>query len=208
MKKTLLSAFAALLLGVFALPQQAAAQKYQGQVNITAAGSFSLTGLVLSAFTDAVGKGTNVNTRSTPGLNGMVDVGLTDHFSLGAAYYYQNFHGEFSSYTDTAGYVHNGDYYFGVTRQNIGLRALFHFGDNDDLDTYFGARVGYTIWSYRTNAVASGLNKDSARSRLWPQALFGVRYYFTPNIGVNAELAVGPPYYLSLGFNFRFGGGM
>lgn len=187
-------------------PNRAMAQKYQGQMNLTAGGSFSLTGLAINAVTDALANGTGVTSRSTPGLNGMFDYGITDRFSLGAAYHFQNFRTEFTGYTDTAGNNVVGDYYFGITRQNAGLRALFHFGDNDDLDTYAGARVGYSFWKFSTNASSSGVDEATLTSRVWPQALFGMRYYFTDNIGANVEFAVGPPYYLMLGLNARFGG--
>lgn len=192
---------------VFAsLPTQVAAQKYQGQMNFTAGGSFSLTGLTMNFVIDAIDNAQGTTTRSTPGLNGMFDYGITDRFSLGAAYHFQNFRAEFNGYTDSAGNAVVGDYYVGVTRQNIGLRALFHFGDNDDLDIYAGARAGITLWSYNTNANTTGLGDDLFTSRVWPQAIFGMRYYFTPNIGVNTEFAIGPPYYLMLGVNARFGG--
>jgi opacity protein-like surface antigen len=202
--KILVVAASLTLIGLIA-PQQAAAQKYQGQMNFTVGGAFSLTGLVGSAVTDAIQAG-NGRATSTPGMAGMFDFGVSDRFSLGAAYNFQQFGVKFSSYTDNNGNVVNGDFKYTLTRQNIGARALFHFGDNDDLDIYAGARFGYTIWTTNTNAPNLTLTDKTFKSRLWPQALFGMRYYFTENIGINAEFAVGPPYYMMIGINARFGG--
>ncbi|MGL4597523.1 MAG: outer membrane beta-barrel protein [Bacteroidia bacterium] len=202
--KSLLVAAVLVATGIFA--PNASAQKYQGQMNITAGGAFSLTGLVGTAVTSAVNTA-NGRASATPGLAGMFDYGVSDRFSIGAAYNFQQFTVKFSSYVNDNGNTVNGDFKYSVTRQNIGLRALFHFGDNDDLDTYAGARFGYTLWNTNTNAPGLSLGDEKFfRSRLWPQALFGMRYYFTENIGVNAEFAIGPPYYMMFGLNFRFGG--
>jgi hypothetical protein len=35
---------------------------------------------------------------------------------------------------------------------------------------------------------------------------FGLRGYLTENIGLNGELALGSPYFASVGINFRFSG--
>ncbi|GAB4130818.1 MAG: hypothetical protein Fur0041_00420 [Bacteroidia bacterium] len=207
MNKRVIIAAVAVAMAFVLAPGKALAQKYQGQMNVTAGASFSLTGLFINTIMNGVDNVTGVSTRSTPGLNGMLDYGVTDRFSIGAAYHYQSFRADFTSYTNDSGVVMNGDWYASITRQNIGLRTLFHFGDNDDLDTYAGARFGYTFWSAKTNATGSGIDKNTATSRLWPQALFGMRYFFTPNIGVNVEFSVGPPYYMMFGLNARFGGG-
>jgi hypothetical protein len=151
----------------------------------------------------SVGSNTEVQTTSIPGINAMLDYGVTDRFSVGGAYYYQSWSGSWVG-TDSVGISHN--YSYNITRQNAGLRALFHFGDNDDMDTYAGARFGYSFWSYKTDA-DHALDWGKMTSRLWPQAIFGMRYFFTPNIGFNAEFAVGPPYYMMVGLNARFGGG-
>jgi hypothetical protein len=178
------------------------AQKYAGQLNVTAGASFSMTGLLFTTLNNSIGNNTTVNTTSLPGLNGMLDYGISDRFSVGAAYYYQSWSGDWSE-VDSNGVNQNFDY--SIKRQNVGLRALFHFGDNENLDTYAGARFGYSFWSTKTNSTG---NLDFGRftSRLWPQAIFGMRYFFSDFIGVNAEFAVGPPYYMMFGLNARFGG--
>jgi opacity protein-like surface antigen len=210
MKKSFSIAAAALMLFFVTAPKQAEAQKYQGQVVVGANGAFSLVGLFMTSVFNVAGNNiTGLTTHTIPGLSGTVDVGITDRFSLGIAHFYQSSNASWSSYTDSSGNTQTGDYHLRITRQNTAVRALFHFGDNDDLDPYFGIRLGYSYWSTNTNVPNSGYLYDAARftGHFWPQALFGIRYFFVPNVGVNTEIALGFPYYLSAGVNVRFGGG-
>lgn len=178
------------------------AQKYAGQLNGTIGASFSMTGLIFTALNNSVGNNSTVTTTSLPGMNAMLDYGISDRFSAGAAYYYQSWSGKWSS-TDSNGV--SQDYSYSVARQNAGVRALFHFGDNENLDTYAGARFGVSFWSTKTNYVGS-LDLGKFTTRVWPQAIFGMRYYFSEFVGVNAEFGFGPPYYIMFGLNARFGG--
>ncbi|HEU4716415.1 MAG TPA: hypothetical protein VFU15_01200 [Bacteroidia bacterium] len=209
MKKSIFSA-ALLFAFVFAgLPKTMQAQKYQGQVVIGANCAFSLVGLVMNTAFNVADRGiVGLSTSVTPGLSGTVDVGVTDRFSLGVSHFYQSANAHWSTYTDNNGITHTGDFHYRITRQNTALRALFHFGDNDDIDPYFGIRLGYSYWSSSSNIadVDQTFDLSKFKPHLWPQALFGVRYFFIPNLGVNAEIAAGPPYYLSVGLNARFGG--
>ena len=211
MKKSLyVTVAAAFLFALVVTPKQAAAQKYQGQVVIGANGAFSLVGLLMNSLLNTSANNIQgVTYKSFPGLSGTVDYGVTDRFSIGIAHFYQTFNIKWTGYTDSSGFVNTGDYHLRFNRQNTAIRALFHFGDNDDLDPYFGIRLGYSYWSHETNVTNVGtgfFNLDKAASHFWPQAIFGIRYFFTPNIGVNSELALGFPYYLSAGLNVRFGG--
>jgi opacity protein-like surface antigen len=209
MRKLLSVTACAIALAVLT-PNQAAAQKYLGQTVVGANGAFSLVGLVLTSTFNAADKVDGLQTRVTPGISGTVDVGLAPRFSLGGAYFIQTARADWSQYTDTAGVVHTGDYFMRLARNNFGIRALFHFGDNDDFDPYFGVRLGMSRWTYTSNVDGASdiglFDERDFRTRIWPQALFGVRYFFLPFLGVNAELAIGFPYYLSTGINFRFGG--
>lgn len=210
MRKLLTIAGAAIFMAVFT-PTQAVAQKYLGQTVVGANAGFSLVGaLMTNAFniTDRAIDGFDAHV--TPGISNTVDVGLAPRFSIGGAYFIQVGTAKWSQYTDTAGFVHTGDYFFRASRHNFGIRALFHFGDSDDFDPYFGVRIGMARWTFKSNVDGYedlGLFDETFfRNRVLPQALFGVRYFFLPFLGVNAEIAIGFPYYLSAGVNFRFGG--
>jgi opacity protein-like surface antigen len=209
MKKIMLYAAAVLLLGFVVTPQRASAQKYQGQVVVGANGAFSLVGLVMTTTFNSLGYVQGLTTSTTPGLSGTVDFGVTDRFSIGIAHFYQSANAKWNTYQDTNGVIQAGDFHYRVTRQNTAIRALFHFGDNDDVDPYFGVRLGYSYWKGTSNVADIDQLLDFGRfgSHFWPQAIFGIRYFFIPNFGVNTEVALGFPYYLSVGLNARFGGG-
>jgi opacity protein-like surface antigen len=209
--KKLLTVAAAVFLLTAITPTQAVAQKYLGQTVVGTNIGFSLVGALMSGAFNVTDRAiVGLSTRVTPGMSGTVDVGLSDRFSVGGAYFIQVATANWSSYQDTNGVTHTGDFYFRATRNNFGLRALFHFGDNDDFDPYFGVRIGMARWTFKSNVdgyEGLGLFDDTVfRNRVLPQVCFGVRYFFLPFLGVNAEIAVGFPYYLSTGINFRFGG--
>ncbi len=207
MKKLLTIAATVFTLAVVT-PTQMAAQKYAGQTVIGVNGAFSLVGLVITTTFNAIDGVDGLSTNVIPGMNGTVDFGITDRFSIGIAHFYQSGTAKWTSYQDTSGVMQTGDWHYRLTRQNTALRMLFHLGDNDDLDTYFGIRLGMSYWSQSTNVPDAGSVIDLGvfGNKFWPQAVFGVRYFFIPALGVNAELALGFPYYLSVGINFRFGG--
>jgi len=213
MKKLITVAAAALMLAVIT-PTQVQAQKYLGQTVVGTNAAFSLVGGLMRGVFNVTDRNiTGLDSKVTPGMSFSTDVGLSPRFSLGGAYFLQVATMNWDSYTDTAGVVHNnGDYYFRASRHNFGIRALFHFGDEDDFDPYFGVRIGMARWTTSSNVEGyqdMGLfDATFFRARVLPQVLFGVRYFFLPFLGVNAEIAVGFPYYLSTGINFRFGGGM
>jgi opacity protein-like surface antigen len=119
-------------------------------------------------------------------------------------------------------------------RTTFSVRPLFHYGNSGDWDFYSGFRLGVGLWSGRISLqsndelqqeLLSQIDEDlqgfvpsfirkrlvdnvGARAGFAAPTLqiipFGARYYFTENIGVNAELAFGSPYYLSAGVNARF----
>lgn len=212
MKKALFYSATALLLGFIINPQRASAQKYQGQAVITGGAGYSVTGLLLGFITDGVNATGTVSSTKTPVILGGVDYGLSDRFSLGAIYTYQGITVKYNSYETTDANGNSvtvvGDFKDRLSRQSIGIRPLFHFGDNDDLDLYAGARFSYVFWNYnspRTDVNVQDLFKFFG-SPVKPQALFGMRYFVTDNIGLGTEFALGATYFISVGVHARFGG--
>ena len=189
----------------------AAAQNMKGQSTVTGGVGFSLAGLLFRAIDNAADDAiSNFEMKSTPGMLLHYDYGLADRFSIGAAFSYQQFKLVYTNmpYTTTAGYEDTASWDDKVKRINFGIRPLFHFGNNEDLDMYTGVRISMTQWSFSSShpdpLYDDGDFYDSFNSTIRFQALFGLRYYFTPNIGFNTEFAIGTPYFLSLGANFRF----
>lgn len=212
MKKSLYLAAALFAFAFLAKPEQAAAQKYQGQAVITGGAGYSVTGIFLGLLSEGLNATGAVTSTKTPVILGGLDYGLSDRFSLGAVYTYQGVTMKYTSYEkpDANGnfITVNGNFTDRLSRQSIGLRPLFHFGDNDDLDLYAGARFSYVFWNYnsdRTDVDVSDLFKLFG-SPIKPQALFGMRYFVTENIGLGTEFAIGATYFISAGIHARFGG--
>jgi hypothetical protein len=211
MKRSAYFALAAAIVIALIIPGKAQAQTAKGQVVVGTNGAFSLVGTAMTLAFKGIGNIDGLTTHTTPGLSGTVDYGISRRFSLGVATFYQSASAKWNVYSDSSSgtnIYYNGDYHARVTRMNTGIRALFHFGNSDDFDPYFGFRVGVSYWNITSNVAnidALG-NFKHFSTTVWPQAIFGVRYFFTPNIGVNGEFALGFPYFMSLGVNFRFGG--
>ncbi|MDQ3108321.1 MAG: outer membrane beta-barrel protein [Bacteroidota bacterium] len=213
MKKTSFIAVA-LFIAAFATlnPTTANAQKAKGQVVVTGGVGYSLVGILLNAIQDGANTSGDVKSTKTPVIFGSADYGITDRFSVGACYTYQGISVKYSSYTttDTAGnnVTIVGDFSDRLTRQSIGIRPLFHFGDSEDLDLFVGARFSYVFWNYnssRDNFDSSDLLSGFG-SPIKPQFLLGMRYFFVPTVGFNAEFAIGPTYFMAFGISARFGG--
>ncbi len=163
-----------------------------------------------------------------PQINIAYDHGINKWFSIGGAISYNKVS------MDLKEVVYNktenlGDVKLNVSRITLGARALFHYGNANRVDMYSGVRLGIGIWG--VNASSSSLDnrldevfKEAGGSGIWrsvlgnklkggfvlPQVqviLFGLRTYVTENIGLNGELAVGSPYFASIGLNYRFGSG-
>lgn len=185
------------------------AQKYKGEIVVNTNTAFSLVSSVVRiSFKVADYKIDGLDTRVTPALSGTVDVGVTDRISVGLGYFYQVARADWTTFTDTIlDTVFRGDFNFRAQRSNYGLRVLLHFGNNDKIDPYFGFRTGFGQWSISTNVNDYELfDKKKFKNIFTFQALFGVRYYFLPFLGVNGEMAFGFPYFLSAGLSWKFGG--
>ena len=204
-KTTLIIGIAFLSASLFNSTISKAQEVEHGKSVVTLGGGASLAGIVFTAFKDIVNATGTVTSHSTPVLIGNYDYSVAQKFSIGVAYSYQSVSVNYSSYKkDTA--TINGDFKDVLSRQNFGVRPLFHFGSGDNSDGYFGARISYTIWKYTSN-VRNDVNLTSNslfNNRLHVQALIGGRYFFTDNIGVNLEFAIGPSYYAMGGLNIRF----
>lgn len=214
MKKNV-SLFVAAAFACIVAIKPASAQNAKGQSTITGGVGFSLAGMIFSTIKNAANDvpGSNIELKSTPGMLLNYDYGLADKFSVGLAFSYQQFKLEYTDmeYTNSAGYTDTASWDDKVSRMNVAIRPLFHFGNNPDLDIYAGARIGFTRWAANSSHPDPTYNFDDAwgnsfSSRVRVQTLFGLRYFFTPSIGFNSEFAIGAPYFFMMGINYRFPG--
>lgn len=203
MKKILLPM---LVLGGILLSGNANAQRAQNEVVVTAGVGYSLSMALLKGVVNTSLRAADLNeVKAIPILNGMVDYGVTENFSVGGAYSFHQWNWQ-DEYTDTAGVTTIGN--VNIARHNIGARGLFHFGSNDNIDMYAGARVGYSLWRLKADAAntegESASEFDAPSGIFTAQALFGARAYFNEIIGANVEVGVGTaPYFIAGGLSFR-----
>jgi opacity protein-like surface antigen len=123
---------------------------------------------------------------------------LADNLGLGLDFIY-NSSGIEGTYlgTDSLGMTQTYTDKFLMQRIRVMLRFNFHFVQTDALDAYVGAGAGYNtrIWSYESTDPQFVVD-ESISGALLPvafRAAIGARYYFHPNIGLNAELGIGGP---------------
>lgn len=183
------------------------AQREQNQVVVSAGMGYSIGQAIFKGILNAIEAGGTNTVSSIPIINVMVDYGISENFSLGAAYSFNSFSWSDSS-IDPSGVITSVD--LSAARHNIGLRPLFHFGNNEKVDLYTGARLGTSIWSLSGSATDSqgndtGASTDIPAGVVTVQALFGVRTYFTDVIGANFEVGIGnAPYFVAGGLSLKF----
>ena len=131
---------------------------------INASVGYSLVGLIFLATLDAAQIGDpSVSGGGTPVINGMVDYAVTDVFTIGLAGSYQTY---------TIRFTDNDRQKWRCL--NIGARPLFHFGTNDNIDIYAGARISVTAWNFT--------------STIDDNTLFNTRDINLPDFGFNLYL--------------------
>lgn len=195
MKKKVINFFVVVF--TFLTCHTASAQKESNQLVITTGMGYSISqSLIKKVLSTDLSESEEL--KSIPLLNLMVDYGISDQFSLGVAYTFNQFAWEESDVNESLTSI-------SFTRHNIAGRGLFHFGRNDDLDLYTGLRMGTTIWDISSEGNDYDDNSDfSVLSGLSAQGLFGVRAYFSDVIGVNFEAGLGTgPYFCAGGLSFR-----
>ena len=170
------------------------AQDYKSTISADA--GVSLVGRFFNA---VVNLDTISGYSATPAMQLSYDYMITDFLSAGAAVSFQQF-----KFSDTDGM-------FAIRRMNFATRALFHYGKSDKLDMYSGVRLGMTNWGYKIDVASDDPTLTALQDSKFagfgfaPQLIaFGIRGYFTDNIGANLEFAVGAPYYMSGGISYRF----
>jgi len=138
---------------------------------------------------------------------------LADKFGIGVDAIFNGYNVEGSG-TDTTGYDGMGnpitDTYtakYTMNRFRIQARFNYHFDvNNPDLDTYLGLGVGTNLRTYKYWEDGVEQTDQQTSVTLIPVSFrfaLGARYYFTENIGLNAELGLGGPA-ISAGLSFKF----
>lgn len=120
-----------------------------------------------------------------------MEIGVTDEISVGGSVAYSG-----AKYT----YRYFDEYTYKYNAWFIALRGAYHFDvDNEKLDPYLGASLGYVVVSVK----GEGNYAYSAGSGAGYGAFGGVRYYLKPNFGLNAELGYTSFSFLSVGISLK-----
>ena len=209
MKKSLLLT----LMLAFGIVFQSQAQNEDYRINVALSGNYTFTGSVLSGIVETAQiNGANIKEKSLPSLQVTADYGISDWFSVGLAASYQKlgFEATGNTYTDANGMQVTENYEYDFKRSSVALRPLFHFANDEKLDMYSGLRVGFFNAKGTSTSNDPDFNDDEDFdfddvSKITISIVaYGVRYYFTDNIGVGFELNIGRPYVTSFSVNARF----
>jgi hypothetical protein len=151
-------------------------------------------------------------TSNVPHLDFFTDYRISRYFSLGVAASYED-----ETITQYWGYgVSNPNCSDLVSRTNVSGRILKHIKPQmaNVFDAYIGLRIGASYWT-DVSTLAPGVNPQNSliTSFLTPttqlatsvQFLFGISTGSTEPLSFHFEAAIGSPYFLEVGFNFRFG---
>ncbi len=149
--------------------------------------------------------------RAKPVWQGSYHFFIKKWFSVGLAVSTQNLSGTIYDFQyknkDVLEYL---DINFGIRRTKFGLCPMFHYGNFPKLDMYSGFNVGYLLTKVTLNAEIPGVRAQDLfsfkiGSRVSMQMMFyGIRYYFTKNFGIHAEIGLGAPFFGSTGIQVRF----
>ncbi len=125
------------------------------------------------------------------------DYGVLKNLGVGAVIGYASSkitYSENDYYYDNNGYSQLYTYQESIawTSISVGAHANYHFVRKEKLDVYVGGGLGYTInnFVYSNNDPYYGTTRTYATynpSSVFYAATIGLRYYFTPNIGIYAE---------------------
>jgi hypothetical protein len=128
---------------------------------------------------------------------------VTDKVGIGADFYYANTSVTWNeTYTDYYNSVTNAyegtrtfKYKVSVPRFAALFRANLHFTDNDNFDGYGIIAAGYKnlAFKFETDEPGYQFQKVKALIPVGMKLGIGFRYFFTDNLGINAEICAGTP---------------
>ena len=179
-------------------------QKEVGQIVPSFGLGYSLIGAIFS-----INDGqSDTKNFATPALVFACDYGITENFSVGLAGGWQKMGIEYTDYQyyDEDDNLVTEDFKYTISRTNVGVRALFHYTDIENLDMYSGAKVGYTIWNFTNETTDPYFVEptDRASGMGFQIIAFGARGYFTESVGAFFEVGLfGAPYFLAGGIAIR-----
>lgn len=122
-------------------------------------------------------------------LHAKFEYGITDKIGIGLSINHVNYS---ATWVETNSSNQSYDYKFARNSTAFNARLNFHFGESNVIDPYFGFGLGYKTTSNKWTTNDPTFENVSLGG-LFPlgfETTFGIRAYFTPNIGAFAEVGV------------------
>jgi hypothetical protein len=161
------------------------------------------------AFLNSIESGnSSINTTAIGPCGIRAEYMLADKFGMGLDFIYNSMSATYqvdSLNIDNSIYK-SYDAKLAMQRYRLQLRMNYHFVSEDKLDAYVGFGAGTNIRKYVYKNDMPNADTFTESGTLLPFSMriaLGMRYYFTNNIGFNAELGLGGPL-VSLGLSVRF----
>lgn len=139
---------------------------------------------------------------------GRVEYLLADNFGLGIDFIYNSVAGTgtIDSLNGDGTIARSYDTKLYSRRFRVHLRANYHFVQTDALDAYLGFGAGTNTRTIGITSDYPNFDEGNVSGAIIPvsfRVAIGTRYYFTDNIGINAELGIGGPV-VSAGLSIKF----
>ena len=165
---------------------------------------------LVSDYSDETTVNLNANATASYGLT--YDYGIKKWFSIGLGGAYNKFDlsADQISVEKDNGTTYTGPIEAKISRTNIGIRPLFHYGNGGRVDMYSGLRIGVNIWSGSVKSNDPDLSTEDVNGRLRTGATpnfqfipFGLRGYVSKNLALGFEFAFGAPHYAAFQLSYR-----
>jgi hypothetical protein len=183
------------------------AQRKAQETVLTANAGFSLYRIFVLASIIATENDTTFNfiSKTNPVVSFSLDHFMTKNFSFGGSIAYQKVTVNYDRlFGDSLTEFENID--ASAAKLSFTLRGLFYYGKSEKKQFYSGVKLGYVSVVTNDNStdleytVITNLARKRATIGIIP---FGMRYFFTENIGCNLELSLGVPNFISFGLNYK-----
>ena len=148
----------------------------------------------------------NVKLAGIGPLGGRVEYLLTDKVGLGLDFAYQNSTVNYiEAGSDDLGNSVNYEYNFKTQKFGAMLFMNYHFLDNDKVDFFGTIGAGYGNRSFKFDSNDPDYTPVKAKGLIPVAARIGVglRYFFTPNFGLNVGLGFGQGGLVNAGLSFK-----
>lgn len=147
-----------------------------------------------------------INSHSFSPVGIVYENRVSEIIGVGCELGYSKFNLSITDYvSNSQGVLTQYEYNFNWTTIRAMLRANFHFENSDNFDAYgfISAGLKYSSLKFSTNDPFYNFSKKWASIPFGFKPGIGFRYFFIPNVGLNAEIAAGSPIICG-GLSFKF----